>query len=169
MVDRALFSSATTEWATPQDFFDKLHREFNFVLDPCATAENAKCAMFFTHEDNGLIQPWHPHKRVFMNPPYGSSEHPCKSNCKKQKCKERGHCITEYIPGIEDWVRKAYEEHLKGCTVVCLLPARTCTHWFHEYVYSKASEIRFVRGRLRFGGATNSAPFPSMVVVYSRS
>lgn len=130
------FSSASDEWATPQDFFDALHKEFRFNLDPCADKKNAKCERFFTKKDNGLAQSWKG-ARVFCNPPYGRV--------------------------IGDWVKKCATG---GATVtVALLPARTDTRWFHDYIYGKA-EIRFVRGRLKFGGHKNSAPFPSMVVVW---
>ncbi|WP_165820836.1 DNA N-6-adenine-methyltransferase [Pueribacillus theae] len=134
------FSSRSSDWETPQDFFDELDKEFNFTLDPCASHTNAKCDKYFTKEDNGLLQDWSG-ETVFMNPPYGRE--------------------------IKDWVRKAYEESLKGTTVVCLLPARTDTRWFHDYIYGNAA-IRFIKGRLKFGGAKNSAPFPSMVVIYDR-
>lgn len=130
--------SQSTEWETPQAFFDELDEEFHFRLDVCATAENAKCKRFFSPEQDGLMQKWD--GVCWMNPPYGT--------------------------GIRKWVLKAYES--TSCThavVVGLLPARTDTRWFHEYVYGKA-EIRFVKGRLKFGGQKNSAPFPSMVVVW---
>lgn len=134
-----MFSSATDLWSTPQDFFDELNAEFNFTLDPCATRENAKCARFFTVEDDGLKQDWQG-ETVFCNPPYGRE--------------------------IGKWVKKCYEESKKpGTTVVMLIPARTDTSYFHDYIYGKAREIRFIRGRLKFGDAKNSAPFPSMVVV----
>ncbi len=136
-----MFSSATDEWATPQDFFDKLNQEFHFTLDPCATHESAKCARYFTEEDNGLAQDW-AREVVFMNPPYGRV--------------------------LGQWVKKAFEESIKGATVVCLLPARTDTRWFHDYIYHRA-EIRFVKGRLKFGDSKNSAPFPSMVVIFNRA
>ena len=142
MTDKQLggmFSSATDEWATPQEFFDELNGEFHFTLDPAASEENHKCETFFTKEQNGLTRRWGGHT-VFCNPPYGRE--------------------------IGKWVQKAWEEHkTNGNTVVMLLPARTDTRWFHEFIYGKA-EIRFVRGRLKFGNATNSAPFPSMVVVW---
>ncbi len=131
------FSSATDAWATPQEVFDELNREFQFTLDPCATKENATCKKFYTKEDNGLLQSWEG-ERVFCNPPYGRE--------------------------IGKWVKKAYEASEGGATVVCLLPARTDTKWFHEYC--KQGEIRFIKGRLKFGEAKNSAPFPSMVVVF---
>jgi len=132
------FSSATGEWATPQDFYDRLDAEFHFVLDPCATADNAKAAQYFTKEDDGLLQSWRCGGAVFMNPPYGRE--------------------------ISRWVCKAYQESMRGVTVVCLLPSRTDTSWWHTYCMR--GEIRFIRGRLKFGGHSNSAPFPSAVVIF---
>ena len=138
-MDKVLFSSKSMEWETPQEFFDRLDREFHFTLDPCATAETAKCEKFYTKETDGLAQNWGG-ETVFCNPPYGRA--------------------------IKDWVKKSYDESRKKKTiVVMLIPARTDTKYFHEYIYGKA-EIRFVRGRLKFGGSENSAPFPSMVVIY---
>ncbi len=131
-----MFSSKTGEWATPQDFFDKLNNEFKFQLDVCADENNHKCARFFTKEQDGLLQEWGG-ARVWCNPPYGR--------------------------GVEEWVKKCSKCEL----AVMLLPARTDTKWFHEYIYGKA-EIRFVRGRLKFGNQKNSAPFPSMVVVFKK-
>jgi phage N-6-adenine-methyltransferase len=131
------FSSKTSVWETPKDFFEKLDREFGFTLDVCALPENAKCKHFFTPAVDGLKQEW---KGVcWMNCPYGRE--------------------------IGQWVRKAYQAALYGATVVCLLPARTDTGWWHDYVMD-ANEIRFVQGRLRFVGAESSAPFPSVVVVF---
>lgn len=134
MITSGLFSSATDMWETPQNFFDELDKEFHFSCDVCATRENAKCAKFYTPEQDGLKQTWG--GALWMNPPYGRE--------------------------IGKWVKKASESN---ATVVCLLPARTDTRWFHDYIYGKA-EIRFVRGRLKFGGSKNSAPFPSMVVIF---
>lgn len=135
-----MFSSKTDLWETPQSFYDELDKEFQFTLDPCATPENAKCEMFFTKEMNGLTQNWGGN-RVFCNPPYGKE--------------------------IGKWVKKAYEESKKNdTTVVMLIPARTDTAYFHDYIYHKAKEIRFVKGRLKFGQSKNAAPFPSMVVVF---
>jgi phage N-6-adenine-methyltransferase len=131
------FSRAHDEWATPDAFFTSLAQEFSFTLDPCATAENAKCVRFFTREVDGLKQSWAPHV-VWMNPPYSNVIH---------------------------WMRKAYEESLRGATVVCLVPSRTDTRWWHSYV-SHAAEVRFVRGRIKFGGAKYNAPFPSALVVF---
>lgn len=135
-----MFSSITDMWATPQDFYDKLNEEFNFTLDPCATTENAKCERYFTPEINGLNQCWGGHN-VFCNPPYGRE--------------------------IYKWVKKAYEEAQNPNTiVVMLIPARTDTRWFHKFIYNKAKEIRFIKGRLKFGNSKNSAPFPSMIVIF---
>lgn len=129
------FSSATDLHATPQDFFDKLNAEFGFDLDVCANDENAKCSKYFTKEHDGLAQEWC--GVVWMNPPYGRE--------------------------IGAWMRKANESARGGAVVVCLVPARTDTRWWHEYAIKH--EIRFIRGRLKFGNAKNSAPFPSAVVV----
>lgn len=140
MNTQVIFSSATDMWATPQSFFNQLNEEFNFNLDPCATSENAKCDKFFTKEIDGLHQDWGG-CRVFCNPPYGRE--------------------------LPLWVQKTYMESKKPNTiVVMLIPARTDTRYFHEYIYHKAKEIRFLKGRLKFGKSKNSAPFPSMVVVF---
>ena len=133
------YSSKTNEWSTPQDFFDELDKEFNFTLDPCATRENAKCTKYFTVEDDGLKQDWS-NDIVFMNPPYGRD--------------------------IKYWIKKAYEESLNGATVVCLIPSRTDTAYWHNYIFGKADDIRFIKGRLKFGGSKNPAPFPSAIIIY---
>ena len=139
---QACLSSKTDNWATPQDFFDKLNEEFHFTLDPCANYENHKCDLFYTKEQDGLTKDWGGHV-VFCNPPYGKE--------------------------IADWVRYSYEQSQKpNTTVVMLIPARTDTRYFHDYIYGKA-EIRFIKGRLKFGDATTAAPFPSMVVVYRKN
>ncbi|MDS4067844.1 DNA N-6-adenine-methyltransferase [Staphylococcus capitis] len=133
------FSSKSNEWTTPQHLFDELNREYHFTLDPCATHENAKCEKYFTEKENGLLQDWSDDV-VFMNPPYGRE--------------------------IKQWIKKAYEETLNGATVVCLIPARTDTTYWHDYIFGKAFDIRFLKGRLKFGDSKNSAPFPSAIVVY---
>lgn len=159
------FSSNTDNWSTPEDFFQKLDEEFGFDLDPCASHENHKCDQYFTKEDDGLSQDWSDHT-VFMNPPYGEPENVCRPNCKKKTCKERDHCCTEYVPGIIDWMKQAHTfAHAGAATVVCLVPSRTDTKWWHENVIEPGYEVRFVKGRLKFGGCKNSAPFPSAVVV----
>lgn len=139
MIHEALYSSRSEEWPTPSSFYDKLNAEFHFTLDPCATKENATCAHFFTKEVDGLQQDWGAHV-VFCNPPYGRA--------------------------MRDWARKCCFASQAGATVVLLAHARTDTRWFHDWVYGKATEIRFVKGRLKFGAGTQSAPFPSLVAVY---
>ena len=135
-----MFSSATDNWSTPQDFFDKLNDEFHFTLDVCADENNHKCEHYYTKEIDGLSRPWI--GTIWCNPPYGRK--------------------------IGEWVRRAhFSSHIGSATVVMLLPARTDTRWFHEYIYNQPNtEIRFIKGRLKFGGCKNSAPFPSMVVIF---
>tara|TARA_R110000824_G_scaffold92217_2_gene223850 strand:+ start:6010 stop:6486 length:477 start_codon:yes stop_codon:yes gene_type:complete len=137
-----LFSSKSTDWATPQHFFDKLEDIFGqFTLDPCTNDSNYKVKKRYTEDDDGLKQDWSGNN-VFMNPPYGR--------------------------GIKEWIRKAYEEGQKDSTVVvALIPARTDTRYWHDYVM-KADAIYFVKGRLKFGNGENSAPFPSAVVVFKK-
>lgn len=137
MINKGLFTSLTNEWATPIKFFQELDNEFHFTLDPCATPENAKCDKFFTEKENGLLQDWS-NEVVFCNPPYGRE--------------------------INKWVEKCYNENKKGATVVMLIPARTDTKYFHQYIYNQ-HEVRFIQGRLHFNESKQSAPFPSMVVV----
>lgn len=156
------FSSATDLWSTPQTTFDELNAEFGFETDVCALPENAKCDRFYTPKQDGLAQHWQ--GSCFMNPSYGDPEFPCRANCKKKRCQKRGHHSTLYTPGIIDWMRKAYESSQMGATVVCLVPARTDTRWWHEY--AMRGEIRFIRGRLQFGSVRKDAPFPCAVVVF---
>lgn len=132
-----IFSSKTDLWETPQEFFDQLNDEFGFDLDVCALPENAKCASYYTPDQDGLSKPWD--GVCWCNPPYGRQ--------------------------IKKWVAKAASSVADGATVVMLLPARTDTQWFHRYIYHQA-EIRFVPGRLKFGGARWNAPFPCMVVIF---
>ena len=139
MITTGLFTSNTDLWATPQHFFDKLNQRFNFDLDVCALPENAKCDKYFTPEIDGLKQDWN--GTCFMNPPYGRE--------------------------IGKWVEKAYNESQKGNVIVALLPARTDTKWFHDHIYMMYGvEFELLKGRLKFGNSKNSAPFPSMVVVF---
>ncbi|BCK01625.1 DNA N-6-adenine-methyltransferase [Anaerocolumna chitinilytica] len=160
-----MFSSKTDDWATPQWFFDELNKEFHFTLDPCADDQNHKCDKYYTVDQDGLKQNWSG-ETVFCNPPYSKPEKPCKPNCKKKKCQQRGHHITEHKPGQVDWIRKCYIESLKQNTkVVMLIPVRTDTEAFHKYIKDN-SEIRFVKGRLKFGGCDDAAPFPNMVVIF---
>jgi phage N-6-adenine-methyltransferase len=130
------FSSENSRWETPQELFNTLDKEFGFTLDACATPETAKCEQFFTEEDDALLQEWR--GVVWCNPPYGRE--------------------------IDRWLRKAYLSALEGASVVCLVPSRTDIRWWHEYAMK--GEVRFLRGRLKFGGARHGAPFPSAVVVF---
>jgi len=132
------FSSNRMDWETPQALFDELHAQYDFELDVCATAENAKVPTYFSPEINGLIQPWAP-RVCWMNPPYGRE--------------------------IADWMEKAFHESSKGATVVCLVPSRTDTAWWHDY--AAHGKIEFIRGRLKFVGAKSSAPFPSAIVTFN--
>ena len=138
MVSKTLFSSKSDEWATPNELYEKLNNEFEFTLDPCSTDENAKCENHYTAEDNGLDANWGG-QRVFCNPPYSN---------------------------IASWVEKCYREGCKDNTlVVLLIPSRTDTRYFHNFIYQRA-EIRFVSGRLKFGDSKGCAPFPSMIVIF---
>lgn len=130
------FSSKSEEWATPDDFFKKYDDVFHFTLDAAASPTNFKCDCFLTKSVDSLKQKWI--GTVWLNPPYGR--------------------------GIGEWVKKAYDSSLEGATVVCLLPSRTDTRWFHNYCIK--GEIEFIKGRLKFGGCINNAPFPSMVVIF---
>ena len=141
MMNEAMFSSRRTDWETPKELFDELDREFHFTLDPASTDENAVCKKHFTPREDGLTQSWHG-ETVFCNPPYGRD--------------------------LPVWIEKATTEARKGATVVMLIPARTDTKAFHDFIYGKA-EIRFLKGRLKFGlggVSSDAAPFPSMVVVF---
>jgi len=136
-INEGLFTSNTDLWSTPQALYNRLNEEFDFELDVCALSDNAKCFKYFTPEDDGLSQKWGGH--CWMNPPYGRE--------------------------IVKWVKKAYEESVKNrATVVCLLPARTDTRWWHDYCMN--GEIRLIKGRLKFSNSKNSAPFPSAIVIF---
>lgn len=138
-MDKVLYSSDKHDWETPDYLFSALDDIFDFTLDVCATEVNAKCDKYFSIDDDGLNQDWS-NDVCWMNPPYGRS--------------------------ITDWVKKAYEESNRGSIVVGLVPARTDTRWFHDYVYNKADDILFLKGRVKFVGGDSCAPFPSMVVVW---
>jgi len=137
-MNQGMYSSLTAEWATPDWLFEALNNELGFTLDVCATANNAKCADYYSVDS--LDRPWH--GVCWMNPPYGRV--------------------------IGNWLRKAYLSAQDGATVVCLIPSRTDTRWWHNYVM-KSNDIRFIKGRLKFGDAVNSAPFPSAIIVFTAS
>lgn len=129
------FATGKQDWETPESIFEPLNKVFKFTLDVCATKENTKCSNFFTIEDNALIQNWQ--GICWMNPPFGEQA---------------------------KWVKKAYEESKKGTTVVCLLPARTNTIWWHDYC--KRGQVRFIKGRPKFVGAKYGLPQPLAIVIF---
>ena len=138
-MNKALFSSEKMDWETPDELFEELNKEFRFTVDVASSHENAKTRRHYTQEENGLLQNWGG-ETAWCNPPYGRE--------------------------LTKWIEKcAKEAESNGATVVMLIPARTDTKAFHEHIYGKA-EIRFLKGRLKFKGAKNGAPFPSMVVVF---
>lgn len=130
-------TSQTDEWGTPIKLFEEINGEFSFELDVCANSSNAKCSIFFDKEKDGLSADWGD-QVVWMNPPYSN---------------------------ITPWVKKAWEHAFRGNVCVALLPAKTDTQWFHEYIY-KLFEIRFIKGRIKFGDSKENAPFPSMLVIF---
>ena len=143
-MNRILFSSKKHDYETPTEVYNPLNKEFKFTLDPCCTKETAKCTKYYTKEENGLEQNWEG-ERVFVNPPFGRQ--------------------------IKSWVEKCYYEAQKKDTkVVMLIPARTDTEYFHNFIYNgKAKEIRFIKGRVTFlqnEKRVGSATFPSMIVVF---
>lgn len=140
MMTKGMYTSNSEEWGTPQELFNRLNKEFNFTIDICASKENTKCPKYYTKEEDALKKEWG--GVIWMNPPYGRQ--------------------------IGNWVKKAKEIARQGkATVVCLLPARTDTAWWHDYAM-KANEIRLIRGRLKFGDGKGSAPFPSAIVVFKK-
>ena len=135
-MNKVLFSNKSDEWTTPQNLFDKLNQQYHFTLDPCCTHDTAKCNKYFTMEEDGLSKDWSGDV-VFMNPPYSQ---------------------------VSVWMEKAYWSAKEGATVVCLIPSRTDTRWWHSFAME--GEITFIKGRLRFGSSINNAPFPSAIVVF---
>ena len=133
------YMSRSNEWTTPPDLFNKLNLKYNFTLDPCCTKESALCDKYYTIEDDGLQKDWSG-EIVFMNPPYGRE--------------------------IGKWIEKAYKESLKGAVVICLIPSRTDTKYWHNFIFPYASDIKFIKGRLKFGDGKNPAPFPSALVEF---
>lgn len=137
-LNQGMMTSNSDEWTTPSALFRALDRRFGFELDPAATKENALCPMFFTEAESGLVKSWKPW-RVFVNPPYSH---------------------------VADWMWKCKYESEKGCPLICaLIPARTDTRWWHDFVKT-ADLIHFLKGRLKFGDGTGSAPFPSALAFW---
>lgn len=138
MVATQLLTSTTDEWATPQDLFDRLNACFRFTLDPCATDENHKAPKYYTREQDGLKQDWGG-EVIWCNPPYGRT--------------------------IGEWIKRCAEH--QGIAVM-LIPARTDTRWWHQYIdCNPNASVHFIKGRLKFGGAKNPAPFPSAIVIFT--
>jgi len=140
--EKKAFSTRTEEWETPLDLYNKLNNIYKFTLDPCCTKESAKCDKYYTKEDNGFIKDWS-NEVVFMNPPYGRQ--------------------------IGLWIEKAYKESLKGAIVVCLIPARTDTKYWHNFIFKYAKQILFIKGRISFinGNKKAPAPFPSAIIEFN--
>ena len=138
MINPALFTSNKNDWQTPPDFFARVNREFMLTVDAAASAENAMLPRYWTAEDNALEQDW-TGERVWCNPPYGTAQ--------------------------KAFVRRAAE--CQADIAVVLIPARPDTALWHDFIFPHArAEVRFLRGRLRFVGAADSAPFPSALVIY---
>lgn len=131
------FSSKRLDWTTPTDLFNKLDEIYHFDLDAAASEENALCNFFYTKETNGLAHSW-AGQRVWCNPPYGK--------------------------GIREWTRKASAEAEGAKLIVMLVPARTDTIWWHEAVAT--ARVVYLKGRLKFGGQKNAAPFPSALLIW---
>ena len=138
-INKSMISSKSNEWETPQWLFDELNNEFKFTLDPCSTDENTKCKKHYTINDNGIMQDWSKDV-VFMNPPYGGQ--------------------------TRKWIEHSYLESLKGAIVVCLIVSATDRSYWHDYIFPFASQIRWVRGRLKFGDAISTAPFASAIIIF---
>lgn len=141
-LQKAMVSSKTNEWETPQGLFDKLDHEFHFTLDPCATDKNHKCTKYYTIKEDGLTQSW-ANEIVFMNPPYGGN--------------------------TGKWLRKAWHESQQESVIVCLIVSSTDRSYWHDYIFPYASEIRWLRGRLRFGQTDSTAPFASAIVIFDNN
>jgi site-specific DNA-methyltransferase (adenine-specific) len=142
MINKSLFSSNSDEWYTPMDFFTKCSDEvWGFDLDPCSDWKNAKTDKFYTKEDDGLSKKWI--WKVFCNPPYSD---------------------------IAKWAEKCHTEIIGGADIIYfLIPARTDTRYFHDFLYKKEwVELRFIKWRLKFGWSKNSAPFPSLLAIFTK-
>lgn len=186
-----MFSSASTEWGTPDDVYDARNLLHTFDLDVCANAANAKHTNYITKEmdafqtpwtvrmvdgDKGDDMPWRP-ARCWMNPPYCRRENICKdpATCKLKRCAQRGYHTTEFVPGLYDWVKLAWQRSRAGCLVDCLLPSKTGSTWWHEFIWdNQRGRVRdgvylhCIPGRLSFQGAPDCAPFASVLVTFKQ-
>lgn len=191
-----IFSSESVEWSTPDETFAARHAKFNFELDVCATPENAKLSNYITPEMDAFKTPWtfprdcgpgigvddpDAPARCWMNPPYCAEEIVCKtgltrsgrSRCEKKRCRERGRHTELYVPGTYQWVELAHKWCQRGCLVDMLLPSRTGTDWWHDFVWDQRKKkfrpgvkVEFIPGRLKFGGMAAGAPFDSVLVTF---
>lgn len=156
---KVMWSSKTGEHPTPQWLFDELNAIFHFNVDVCATAENAKCPVYYDAVIDGLKQDWGG-KTAYMNPPFSVARlsmdgTPIMNKYGKPKRKRV----------IDKWVKKAFEEAKKPNTiVVCLLPSRTDTEMFRKHMIY--GYLIFLNGRLKFEGSKQGAPFPSLITVF---
>lgn len=185
---KVMFSSKSVEWGTPQDVYDARNLMHSFELDVCATAENAKHSNYITPEMDAFKTRWtvdgtdsgepadgvRP-ARCWMNPPYCRQELVCKNpaTCQKKRCVKRGFHTTTYVPGLYQWVELAYQRSLAGCLVDCLLPGKTGSRWWNDFIWSNDNgrlregvELHCIPGRLKFQGANDSAPFDSVLVTF---
>ena len=155
-----MFSRASDEWSTPQALFDALDAEFGFAVDAAATRDNTKCAGYFGTgglAEDALTADW---RRALDAVDDGTGRRSFWLNCPYSRCRE-------FIGKVAEEARN--NRH----TVVCLIPARTDTRMWHDNIWDDVRhcprpgvEVRFIRGRLKFGDSKNSAPFPSAVVVF---
>lgn len=155
-------------WSTPQSFYDRVDSVYHFTLDVCSEPSTAKHENYFTEEDDALIQDWE-QNICWGNFPYGNPEFPCKPKCVKKRCVEREHHNDIYIPGLRDWVEKAWRASLNGATVVGLLPVATDTRYFHDYVM-QAETIVLIDGRIKFeykGEVQGTPDFASMLAIWT--
>ncbi len=132
------FKSKGVEYTTPDKLFQPLNDEFNFKLDAASSPQNKKCSLFYTEYDDGLACPWV--TSTWCNPPYGQQ--------------------------LPKWARKGYtEHHERGITVVMLLPIRSNTKYWRDYIHYGKAEIRFVDWKPAFNGE-NGFSTPLAVIVW---
>ena len=141
-IDKNAFKSKSVEYSTPKEIFEPLQREFNIILDVCASKENNKCDTYFSIERDSLKQDWHKVGNAWMNPPFSRK--------------------------LKKWVEKAYQESQKGIVVVCLLPVRSNTIWWHKYIIDTKTEVRFLKGEIKFNGMDRGLWLPFAIVIFKK-
>ena len=139
-IQKNTFKSNSVEYSTPKEIFEPLQKGFNIVLDVCASGENNKCDIYFSKEQNSLKQDWHKIGNAWMNPPFSRD--------------------------LKKWVEKAYTEAQKGINVVCLLPVRSNTIWWHKFIIDTKSEVRFLKGEIKFNGMDRGLWLPFAIVIF---